>query len=602
MDDVHRMGYNSSQREGTMPLTILIIIFLAVSLCVSAVYLILLSDKDEHFLQYWAFSWIAYSFSLLCVILFTERSLPALLGIRDIFDLLNILFLMLSTYSFSQVRIPKYWQWSALAIGIWGLVGILAGFNMFTQFIPIAVYEAAATVVILHLVLTKWPRTKLRRLLAAALFCAWGFGKAASSIFELLYQIPTTLYMTEFLFSNLVNYAIIIIFMHRSVEMITRSERELRIIADNASDIVFFYELQPKPHYAFMSPAVEDITGYTREDYFNDRFLPNEKAAPEDREEFTALFDPETYYEEGAPYTKSLVFSFLHKNGTRVWCEIKTTLIFDRGTPSGIVGIVRDISVLKMAEQDLIASRETRNRLLSYISHELRIPMTAIMGYIEALRDGVISSEQGKNDAMDTIFNKAHMLEQLINDLFSLTKFEGNQVSMNLTMNDTYELSQYLANIHTEKEPPSGISVTAELGPNALRGFTVVADRERINQVVANLIINAKKFSKSGDNVTLIFGIDTPASGMSDERLEGEAAGVYRVSVKDEGVGISKEDIPYVFERFFSKSSTRGFSGAGIGLTLSKEVIEAHKGRLTVESVEGKGSIFTFTLPLYFAN
>jgi PAS domain S-box-containing protein len=556
---------------------------------VSAVYLILLSDKEERFLQYWAFSWIAYSFSLLCIIMFTERGQMTLLGVRDIFDLLNILCLMLSTYSFSQVKIPRYWTWSALAIGVWGMIGIFAGLNMLIQFIPIAVFEAAGTVVIIHLVLTRWAGSRLRRIFAASLFFIWGFGKAVTSILELLYQIPVTIFMTEFLFSNLLNYAIIIIFMHRSVEMITRSEWELRIIADNASDIVFFYELYPRPHYAFMSPAVENITGFTKESYFEDATLPGQRAAPEDREAFLALFEPDTYMEEGEPYTKSLVFSFLHENGEKVWCEIKTTLIYDHEKPTGIVGIVRDISILKMAEQDLISSRETRNRLLSYVSHELRIPMTAIMGYIEALRDGVISTEQGRIEALDTIFAKSEMLKQLIDDLFSLSKFENSEVSMNLTMNDTAEFSQHLAKIHAEKEPPSGISVTAELDFEALNGFTVVADRDRINQVVANLIINAKKFSKEGDDIRLKFDID-------------KAAEVYRVSVADVGIGIKEEDIEHIFDRFFSKSSTYGFSGAGIGLTLSKEIIEAHKGWLTVESTEGVGSTFTFALPLYFAN
>jgi two-component system sensor histidine kinase ResE len=160
---------------------------------------------------------------------------------------------------------------------------------------------------------------------------------------------------------------------------------------------------------------------------------------------------------------------------------------------------------------------------------------------------------------------------------------------MNLTMNDTYEYSAYLAKIHAEKDPPTGVSVAVTLDPEKLKNHIVIADRDRINQVVANLIINAKKFSGSGDSIMLSFAID-------------EADETYRVSIADEGIGISEEDISHIFERFFSKSSAYGLSGTGIGLTLSKEIVEAHKGQLSVESAEGEGSTFTFTLPLYVAN
>jgi two-component system sensor histidine kinase ResE len=160
---------------------------------------------------------------------------------------------------------------------------------------------------------------------------------------------------------------------------------------------------------------------------------------------------------------------------------------------------------------------------------------------------------------------------------------------MNLTMNDTKELSQHLAKIHAEKDPPSGIGVTVIADASELSNHTVIADRDRINQVIANLIINSKKFSNRGDEIFLRFGIDLKAE-------------TYDVSVEDNGLGISEDDLPFIFERFYTKSSTYGFSGAGIGLTLSKEIIEAHKGKLTVESIEGEGSTFTFKLPLYFAN
>ena len=572
-----------------MPLTTLAITFFSIALCISAIYILLLSGKEDRFLQYWAFSWIAYSFSVLCAFLYINNIHIYIMGMRDVFDLVNIFCLMLSAYSFSRMEVHLVLKLSAVIVGAWGVIGTVCNINLLYIFVPISIFECVCTIVIINLVMRHWPRSATRREFASLLFFIWGFGKAISSIIELIYQIPDSVFLMEVLFSNLLNYAIIIIFMHSSVELLTRSQEEFRIIADNASDIVFLYELKPQSHYAYVTPSVEEITGY-RSDAFtqNEEFL-SELVSPDDRDNFLPLLNAESYMDEDVK-SLSLIFSFMHRNGTPVWAEIKTTLIEEKGQPFGIVGIVRDISMLKNAEQELIDSKQTRDKLLSNISHELRLPMTAIVGYIEALRDGVIQGKDARIDALNTILDKALSLNHLINDLFSLSRFESNQVSMNLKIEKLVELSDFLAKFHEEKSPPADVSVATGIDNDKLAGKTAIIDRDRINQVVSNLVANAKKFSDKDSEIKVFFETD-------------DASENYMISVVDKGIGISKEDLPNVFERFYSRGlSTQGNTGTGLGLTLSKEIVEAHKGKLFVESTEGEGSTFTVSLPLYLEN
>jgi len=570
------------------------IVVLSIALCVSAIYILLLSGKEDRFLQYWAFSWIAYSFSLLCVFLFINREQLYLLGIRGLFDLINIFCLMLSAFAFSQVKIPNFMKWAVIVVAAWGIAGILIGLDALIIFIPISVFGGICTIIIIWLVMKHWPRDVARRGFAAVLFFVWGFGKGIGALLESMYEIPISVFFLEVLFSNLLNYAIIIIFMQRSVELLTRSEKKFRVIADNASDVVFLYELKAPRRYVYITPSVEDITGYSPEQFLKDHDFMSSLVSPDDKDSFNQLFRPESYEynNEDDSHTSSLVFSLTHKNNTPIWAEIKTTLIEEEEEQGiAIVGIMHDISLLKGAEQEMIVSKQSRDKLLSYISHELRIPMTAIIGYIEALRDGVIEGKEDRTEALDVIINKAKTLNHLIDDLFSLSQFESHQVSMNLTIADLVELSDYLAKVHEEKGPHAEIEVISRIERSKLKGKYSVVDRERITQVVSNLVINAKKFSSAGGIVKLTFGLDKDSEN-------------YTISVSDKGTGISDKDLPYIFERFFSRGSGRkgGESSAGLGLTLTKEIVEAHKGTISVESKEDKGSIFTVSLPLYFEN
>ncbi|MDR2163441.1 MAG: PAS domain-containing sensor histidine kinase [Clostridiales Family XIII bacterium] len=421
-----------------------------------------------------------------------------------------------------------------------------------------------------------------------ALFSFWGFGKALIAILEAQYELSTLVYFGEILFCNLLNYSIIIMYMHKSVERLTRSEKNFRIIAENAADIIFFYSLEPSPSFSYVTPSVESITGYTARDFYADPKFYLKLVPSEDFERIRNVFEPHA----GDPPERAdsgLIFRMIHNNGSHFWTEMNHSVIYEGGRPVAVEGIIRDISLMKSAEETLITAKQSRDRLFSYVSHELRLPLSSIMGYIDAINDRTIGAEE-RDAVLSIIHDKAQVLNRLVDDLFRLSRMESGQFAFNFMLCDLRELSAWMTIAHTNEVAGKTLRFINRLNSPKYDGLTIIADRERIGQVLSNLIMNAVKFSESDGIVTVVFDTDPRKKR-------------FVISVSDQGKGISEHDLPRIFDRFFTKRDEGGgYTGTGLGLTLCKEIIEAHKGTLTVSSQIGRGSTFVCRVPLYSDN
>jgi len=234
----------------------------------------------------------------------------------------------------------------------------------------------------------------------------------------------------------------------------------------------------------------------------------------------------------------------------------------------------------RMAEQ-LEQTENMRRQLIGDISHELRTPLTAIKGSMEGLIDGVLTSDE---TTYQHIYREADRLQRLVEDLQELSRVEGSafkiskkKISIDELLHDalapllnTFNTKGIQVSIHSEKNLPS-----------------LMADHDRIIQVLQNLLGNALQF--------------TSENGTIEISAKKKDANVH-ISVKDDGAGIEADHLPHIFERFYradrSRSRQNG-GGSGIGLTVTQSLVEAHGGKIWADS-EGKGygSIFTFTLPI----
>ncbi len=232
-----------------------------------------------------------------------------------------------------------------------------------------------------------------------------------------------------------------------------------------------------------------------------------------------------------------------------------------------------------MAE-NLERTEALRRQLIGDVSHELRTPLTAIKGSLEALIDGVLPAEP---ETFEQIYQEADRLQRLVNDLQELSRVEAGAFKLDLQpllLADIVKTTTIrLERQYAEKGVRLAIDLPADLPE-------VQADADRLSQVLFNLVGNALQYTPAGGQVTVT------------ARQQGEEL---QVSVQDTGIGIAAEHLPYVFDRFYraDRSRARVSGGSGIGLTIAKHLVEAHGGRIWVESPgPGKGSTFMFTLPV----
>lgn len=234
-------------------------------------------------------------------------------------------------------------------------------------------------------------------------------------------------------------------------------------------------------------------------------------------------------------------------------------------------------------EAMLIANMEkVMVNLISNISHELRTPLTCIKGYAETLLEGALSNEELCSKFVKIISDEAQRLERLINDLLDLSMIDAKQIQMRFKEMDMQKVICEIVSVIHPYAKKSDMCISLDCPPSLPM---INADEDRIRQVIINLLDNAIKYSHPGGSVKI---------GVSADKKD------MRISISDHGMGIPPGEKNHIFERFYrvEKGHSGGHSGRGLGLAISKYIIEAHGGTIQVESALGKGSTFTFTIPI----
>ncbi len=236
------------------------------------------------------------------------------------------------------------------------------------------------------------------------------------------------------------------------------------------------------------------------------------------------------------------------------------------------------------AEENIQADRESKE-LISNISHDLKTPITAIKGYVEGIRDGVAVTEEKKEKYLKTIYNKAIEMDRLIDELTLYSKIDTNKIpySFNkLSVRDFFEDCSDSLSVELESK---GIDFTYV---NTLeQDVEFIADAEQLSRVINNIISNSVKYQ--ADRKTQI-GLMVKDEG-----------DFIRIELSDNGKGINKADLPYIFDRMYRTDASRNSAtgGSGIGLAIVKKIIEDHGGRIWAESKEGEGTTMCFVLRKY---
>ncbi|MDR7485439.1 MAG: ATP-binding protein [Armatimonadota bacterium] len=244
----------------------------------------------------------------------------------------------------------------------------------------------------------------------------------------------------------------------------------------------------------------------------------------------------------------------------------------EAGQPTGAVAVLRDVTDLRRLER-------ARRELTANVSHELRTPLTSIKGFVETLLGGAMRDEAAARHFLEIISKETNRLVKLTDDLLDLSRLESKRITLDLQQ---VRVGEVVADTVAKMQPLAGRRAL-ELRAGE-QHVTVLADRDRLAQVLTNLLDNAIKFTP--DHGTIAVGWRT---------LNGEV----EIEVADTGPGISPADLPHIFERFYKADRARPATpgGSGLGLAITKHIVEAHGGRIRVASAPGAGTTFAFTLP-----
>jgi two-component system, sensor histidine kinase and response regulator len=372
------------------------------------------------------------------------------------------------------------------------------------------------------------------------------------------------------------------------------AERKYQDLFESA--VVGMYQATPSGSFISCNRAMAQILGYDSPEGLMESVSDISRqvyVSPASRERYIQLLDRFGVIE-------GFETEMRRRDGEIVWTSQNTHAVYEGdGDIARYEGVVQDITARKAAEreieetrrrledanQDLLEANLTKDTFLSTVSHELRTPLTSVKGFAEILQAYGDIDEASRNEFIGIIANESNRLIRLINDLLDLSKIEAGKmewedepVSVEGVIDNSVASTRSLA-----LEKQQKVEVTAgESIPD------VMADPDKLIQVMTNLLSNAFKFSPAGSTIRII------AKSLGDEVV---------IGVEDQGIGIAPGDVPLVFERFIQVGDTLTDKpkGTGLGLPICKEIVDHYGGRIWVKSEYEVGSTFPFALPALLA-
>jgi two-component system phosphate regulon sensor histidine kinase PhoR len=240
-----------------------------------------------------------------------------------------------------------------------------------------------------------------------------------------------------------------------------------------------------------------------------------------------------------------------------------------------------DMYLLLFQDLTRIRRLETvRRDFITNISHELRTPLASIKALTETLQDGAIDDPPAAERFLERMNDEVDALTQIVSELLELTRIESGQVPLKIKAANPCKIVKKATKRLGEQAKRAKVNLETDCPEDLPEIF---ADSSRLGQVLSNLLHNAIKFTPEGGLVIL------------KARQDGD---VVEFSVEDNGIGIPADDLPRIFERFYKADHARTEGGTGLGLAIARHLVEAHGGRIWVESAEGRGSTFYFTIPI----
>lgn len=368
--------------------------------------------------------------------------------------------------------------------------------------------------------------------------------------------------------------------LNQVVEALKKNESKYRRLIENSPDIIYLFS--DKQGGTYYSPVVEKVLGYTPQFLYDHPFLWNESIHPEDQE---LIRNTITDSEKGLPF--SIEYRIQDINGNWLWFLDRSIEISTQNGETVIEGMVTNITKQKVADAELTAAKEKAeegNRLksafLNNMSHEVRTPMTAIVGFSNLLE---LADEEERKTYVKIIRKSADQLLSLFEDIMHISRLQSEKLPVHKMEFCPGELLMEVELLYQHPDFDKPITFRSTL-PENYRNQSICTDVHKVRQVLTNLVSNAYKYTMEG-TIELGYRID--------EQL-------ITFFVIDTGLGIPDKEKELVFNQFFRGEEARNLAigGTGLGLNIAREIVLLLGGTIFLESEHGKGSHFYFSLPI----
>ena len=374
------------------------------------------------------------------------------------------------------------------------------------------------------------------------------------------------------------------------------SEERFRQLAEHI-DNVFWMTDAKKQQLLYVSPAYESLWGHSPEELYEQPLRFVDSILLEDRERVMSRFpqQPLGLYDEE--------YRILQPSGEIRWIHDRAfPILNEEGEVYRVVGIAEDITDRKKAEQVMAAAKEAadsanraKSEFLATMSHELRTPMNAVIGMTELLLDSSLDAQQ--RQFLEIVYSSGNTLLDLINDILDFSRIEADRVDLDEAPVNLRHVLEESLDLVAAKASEKQLEITYLMDPAC--PMYVWGDASRLQQILANLLGNAVKFTERGSIVLEVkpIAMTTPPPPAKDNRNKRDL--LLEFSVTDTGIGIPKDKLDRLFKPFsqVDASTTRVYGGTGLGLAISHRLNQMMGGHMGVETEPGQGSRFYFTIP-----
>jgi PAS domain S-box-containing protein len=370
-------------------------------------------------------------------------------------------------------------------------------------------------------------------------------------------------------------------------QQLKQSEERYRDLFENANDPM--YTIDTSGYFQSMNNSALQILGVTKEE-----IIGSHMSSLLTEESYAIALDILKKQISCQPFEQPIILEIICKNGEHHWGEFKSRIIKDGSKIIGVHGIGRDITEkkkleeqlkeyhekLKKSYEELKETEKLKNEFISNITHELMTPLTSIKGYSELLYNDALGKTSFKQKgSLEVILRNSERLMSRIQDLLDIAALENDEILFN---HNSVSINEIINESIQDLEPKL-LTKEIDVIKNTAISSSIPGDKEKLLQVITNILSNAIKFTSNKGKITITVSED------QDE---------IKISIKDTGIGIPEDKLERVFDRFFQvdSSSSRKYGGFGLGLSICRSIVEKHNGLIWAES-NGNGSTFNIALP-----